>query len=33
VRGALEIYGRALEDGVDAHLTSRAVQPVFRRYC
>jgi glutamate-1-semialdehyde 2,1-aminomutase len=33
VAGALEVYRRALEDGVDAHLLGRPVQPVFRRRC
>ena len=31
VSGALEIYRRALEDGVEHHLVGRPVQPVFRR--
>lgn len=29
---ALVVYGRALEDGVEAHLEGRSVQPVFRPY-
>jgi glutamate-1-semialdehyde 2,1-aminomutase len=32
VHGALGVYRKALEDGVDAYLDGRAVQPVFRRY-
>lgn len=31
-RRALEIYARALEDGVDKYLKGDAVKPVFRRY-
>ena len=30
VDGALEVYRRALEDGVDAHLAGRPVRPVMR---
>lgn len=30
--GALEIYARALEDGVERYLVGRASQPVFRRF-
>jgi glutamate-1-semialdehyde 2,1-aminomutase len=30
--GALEVYRRALEDGVEAHLVGRPVKPVFRRH-
>jgi glutamate-1-semialdehyde 2,1-aminomutase len=33
VSGALEVYRRALEDGVDQHLVGRPVKPVFRRHC
>jgi glutamate-1-semialdehyde 2,1-aminomutase len=32
VAGALRIYRRALEDGVERHLVGRPVKPVFRRY-
>jgi glutamate-1-semialdehyde 2,1-aminomutase len=32
VAGALEIYRRALEDGIDGLLRGRPVQPVFRPY-
>jgi glutamate-1-semialdehyde 2,1-aminomutase len=32
VTGALEIYRRALDDGIDAHLVGRSVRPVFRRH-
>ena len=31
-RKALEIYARALQDGIDKHLVGDAVKPVFRRY-
>jgi glutamate-1-semialdehyde 2,1-aminomutase len=30
--GSLEIYARALEDGVDEYLEGRPVQPVWRKY-
>lgn len=30
--GALEVYRRALEDGVSGYLRGRAVQPAFRRF-
>jgi glutamate-1-semialdehyde 2,1-aminomutase len=30
--GALSVYARALEDGIDRHLIGRPVQPVFRRF-
>ena len=30
VSGALEVYGRALTDGVERHLVGRSVQPVMR---
>ncbi len=30
--GALEVYARALDDGVERHLVGRSVQPVFRPY-
>jgi glutamate-1-semialdehyde 2,1-aminomutase len=33
ITGALEVYARALEDGVEHHLRGRSVQPVFRRRC
>ena len=33
ITGALEVYARALEDGVDRHLRGRSVKPVFRRRC
>lgn len=32
VDGAAEIYARALEDGVEAHLVGRPVKPVFRPF-
>jgi glutamate-1-semialdehyde 2,1-aminomutase len=32
VDGALEVYARALEDGVQHHLEGRSVKPVFRRH-
>jgi glutamate-1-semialdehyde 2,1-aminomutase len=32
VDGALEVYARALEDGVEKHLVGRPVKPVWRRY-
>jgi glutamate-1-semialdehyde 2,1-aminomutase len=32
VDGALEIYGRALDEGPDRFLAGRPVQPVFRRF-
>lgn len=31
VAGALPVYARALEDGVERHLKGRSVQPVWRR--
>jgi glutamate-1-semialdehyde 2,1-aminomutase len=31
VDGALAVYARALEDGVERHLRGRSVRPVFRR--
>jgi glutamate-1-semialdehyde 2,1-aminomutase len=31
-RGALEIYARALNDGVSRHLNGDAIKPVFRRF-
>lgn len=31
-RGALEVYRRALEEGVDRYLEGPAIKPVFRRY-
>jgi glutamate-1-semialdehyde 2,1-aminomutase len=31
VSGALEVYARALEDGVDRYLVGRSVQPAIRR--
>jgi glutamate-1-semialdehyde 2,1-aminomutase len=31
-RAALEVYARALEDGVDAYLEGPSVKPVYRRY-
>lgn len=31
-RGALEVYARALEDGVDKYLAGDAIKPVFRKY-
>ena len=31
VGGALEVYRRALDEGVERHLVGRPVQPVFRR--
>ena len=31
IEDALEIYARALNDGVEAYLTGRSVRPVFRR--
>lgn len=32
VDGALEVYGRGLEDGVDRHLVGGPVKPVFRPF-
>jgi glutamate-1-semialdehyde 2,1-aminomutase len=32
VAGALNVYRRALEDGVEAHLMGRPLKPVYRRY-
>lgn len=32
VSGALEVYGRALTDGVERHLVGRSVQPVMRSH-
>ena len=32
VDGALEIYARALEDGVERHLVGRPSEPVYRTY-
>lgn len=32
VEQALQVYGRALEDGVDQHLVGPAVKPVFRAF-
>ena len=32
VAGALEVYRRALDEGVDHYLVGRSVQPVFRRH-
>ena len=32
VAGSLEVYRRALEDGVERHLAGPAVKPVYRRY-
>jgi glutamate-1-semialdehyde 2,1-aminomutase len=29
---ALEVYARALDDGVEEHLRGRPVKPVYRRY-
>jgi len=31
VSGALEVYRRALDEGIERHLVGRPVQPVFRR--
>jgi glutamate-1-semialdehyde 2,1-aminomutase len=31
VAGALQVYGRALNEGVETYLVGRSVQPVFRR--
>jgi glutamate-1-semialdehyde 2,1-aminomutase len=33
VAGALGVYRRALEDGVETYLVGRPVKPVFRPYC
>jgi len=33
VTAALEVYGRALEDGIDGYLRGRPVKPVLRRVC
>ena len=30
IGGALRVYRRALEEGIDGHLRGRSVQPVFR---
>lgn len=32
VKGALEVYRRALDEGVDKYLLGRSVKPVFRRH-
>lgn len=32
VDGALEVYGRALHDGIEKHLPGKTVKPVFRRF-
>jgi glutamate-1-semialdehyde 2,1-aminomutase len=32
VRGACDVYRKALEDGVEQHLVGRPVRPVFRSY-
>ncbi|MBI5584182.1 MAG: glutamate-1-semialdehyde 2,1-aminomutase [Deltaproteobacteria bacterium] len=32
VEGALQVFKRALADGVDQHLVGRPVKPVFRKY-
>ena len=32
IDGALEVYARALEDGVERYLTGRPSQMVYRRY-
>lgn len=32
VTGALEVYRRALDEGVDKYLSGRSVKPVFRRH-
>jgi glutamate-1-semialdehyde 2,1-aminomutase len=31
IAGALDVYGRALRDGVDRYLEGPPVKPVFRR--
>jgi glutamate-1-semialdehyde 2,1-aminomutase len=31
-KGALEVYRRALDEGVDKYLLGRSVKPVFRRH-
>ena len=33
VEGALGVYRKALEDGIEHHLRGRPVKPVFRKYC
>jgi len=32
VRRSLEIYSRALEEGISDHLNSPAIKPVFRKF-
>jgi len=33
IHDALEIYRKALEEGVEKYLVGRSVKPVFRKYC